>query len=901
MRGLFRNCLIFGLWVALGFAFVKESAGAVYTLTLQTNGSGAITRNPTNSVYPAGSVVTVTASPDSGWYFSGWTGDATGSANPLNVTMDANKVITGNFQPLPSYTLTTATNGAGSISLNPPGGSYLSNSFVTATATPASGWVFLNWAGDASGNTNPVNVTMNGNKSITAVFAQRAAIDQGPQDVIAEVGDTVSFNVHAVGTPPLRYQWWFDNSSLAGATNTSLTLSNVQLNQEGAYSITVSNAYGAATNSAMLTITNGCIGTNVVTVASEAALRNAMAIGGLVRCCFNGTISLSNTIDVTRDVTLDAHGRSVVISGNNSNRIFTVAPGVNFSATNVVFANGRNVAQPAFPGQGGGIFSMGGSVWLTSCVLVSNSVVGAAAPIGGTGTAGQGGAIFVQGGSLMLQSVGLSNNAAIGGLGILSSVNPNQPGGNGQGGAIYVTNGTGLIINCDLRSNVCTASPGTASFGGTSAAALGGAVFLASGSVTLSNSTLGANMALGSNAPAIFNGGNEKPSGAYGGALAAAAGQMTLMRCQVISNVAIGGNAWRYSGTGEAQGGAIYSSATFRARESTFADNQALSGSGSDIDTDGRGGAIYNLGLAELNACSLIANLARGGSSLDFGPNQKNPGGHGLGGAVFNSSQLIMTNCTTALNLAQGGETYGFNGSIAGGVAGSGAGGGVYDASNGVFTAVNVTIASNSVVSVTEGPYWTNYGFADGANIAVTNGTISLMNSILAYPGTNNNAWGTITDAGYNMSSDGSANFNSGSSFNFTDPLLGPLADNGGPTLTMALSWNSPAVDFGTSVGAPLTDQRGVTRPAGLGFDMGAFELVASPIQRPILSIVRGGNSVWLSFQAQAGASYVLQNSATLATWIDTEVIGPFGSDRQINRTNNFYSPSINFFRLRIQ
>src|SRR5215471_15283506 len=81
---------------------------------------------------------------------------------------------------------------------------------------------------------------------------------------------------------------------------------------------------------------------NVVTVASEAALRDAMAMGGLVVCSFDGTITLSNAIDVTRDVTLDAHGHSVAISGNNSNRIFTVASGVNFSATNVVFANGRN-------------------------------------------------------------------------------------------------------------------------------------------------------------------------------------------------------------------------------------------------------------------------------------------------------------------------------------------------------------------------------------------------------------------------------------------------------------------------------------------------------------------------------------------------------------------------------
>jgi len=109
---LSRNYLVFGLWIALSFLFAKESAAAVYTLTLQTNGSGAITRNPTNSVYPAGSVVTITGTPAAGWYFTAWTGDENSTANPLNVTMSSNKVITANFQPLPTYTLTTATDGA---------------------------------------------------------------------------------------------------------------------------------------------------------------------------------------------------------------------------------------------------------------------------------------------------------------------------------------------------------------------------------------------------------------------------------------------------------------------------------------------------------------------------------------------------------------------------------------------------------------------------------------------------------------------------------------------------------------------------------------------------------------------------------------------------------------------
>jgi hypothetical protein len=901
MKNIFHNRLCFILCAALWNLAARESAAAVYTLTIQTNGQGSVTRNPTNSAYPSGSVVTITATPAAGWYFSAWTGDENSTANPFNVTMSSNKVITANFQPLPTYTLTTSTDGAGSISLDPPGGSYLSNSVVSATATPASGWLFLNWAGDASGKANPVAVTMNGNKAITAVFAQPAAIDQSPQNAIAEVGDTANFNVHAVGTAPLIYQWWFNNSKLAGATSTTLTLSNVQLNQEGTYSITVSNTYGAATNSATLTITNGCIGTNVVTAASEAELRNAMAIGGLVRCCFNGTITLSNTIDVTRDVILDAHARSVVISGNNAVRLFNVQSGVMFSATNLVFANGRNVGQggvnPPNPGQGGAIFSIGGTVQLVSCALLSNSVTGGQGVTGGVGGKGQGGAIFLSGGSLLLNSVTVSSNMASGGRGASDPLTP-ALGGNGQGGAIYTAGSSVLILNCVLSNNVCTAPTGEAGSGGRGAAASGGALFQEAGSVTFTNSTLTFNQAFGIDSPTIV-GPFPRPGAAYGGAIAVSAGTTTIIRCQMTSNLARGGNAFRYSGTGEAQGGAIYSSGSVFANDCSFAGNQALSGNNSNVNTDGRGGAIYNLGMAVLNGCSLISNLARGGTAVDFVSNQRNPAGHGLGGAIFNAAQFNMTNCTAALNLAQGGNAYAFFPGSIGGVQGTGAGGSVYNTSNGVFTAINVTIASNSVA---QGNGWTNNnGFADGANIAVTNGTIWLRNSILAYPGTNNNAWGTITDAGYNMSSDGSANFNSGTSFNFTDPLLQALANNGGPTWTMALSPDSPAVDFGTSVGAPLTDQRGFPRPSGLGFDMGAYELSASSIQRPILKIWRAGNSVRLSFQAQAGATYILQNSTTLTNWTDGETIGPFGSDTQVNRTNNFYSPSIDFFRLRVQ
>jgi uncharacterized repeat protein (TIGR02543 family) len=125
--------------------------------------------------------VTLTAISNSPtWYFSSWSGDATGTANPLNVQMLSDKAITATFQQLPTYTLTLATNGQGTIASSPDGGVYASNTAVTVTATPAAGWVFTAWSGDAAGAANPVSVTMSRNLSLTATFAQLPAFDVQP-------------------------------------------------------------------------------------------------------------------------------------------------------------------------------------------------------------------------------------------------------------------------------------------------------------------------------------------------------------------------------------------------------------------------------------------------------------------------------------------------------------------------------------------------------------------------------------------------------------------------------------------------------------------------------------------------------------------------------------------------
>ena len=106
--------------------------------------------------------------------------------------------------------------------------------------------------------------------------------------------------------------------------------------------------------------------------------------------------------------------------------------------------------------------------------------------------------------------------------------------------------------------------------------------------------------------------------------------------------------------------------------------------------------------------------------------------------------------------------------------------------------------------------------------------TVTVTNSIVANNGTYNcqiegGGAAVLNSGGNNVFTDPSCN-PVGSDIPVADPLLGPLADNGGPTLTQALLPGSPAIDAANNAVCPATDQRGVARDAAC--DVGAFELV---------------------------------------------------------------------------
>lgn len=134
-----------------------------------TAGSGG-TVSP-GGIYNAGTVVTVSATPDSTHDFTGWSGDAAGTSNPVGLTLDRNKSVQANFA-LKLFGLTTSATTGGTVT---PGGSYPYGTSVTISAAPDATHRFIGWAGDASGSVTSILVTLTGPLNVQAVFIIKTA------------------------------------------------------------------------------------------------------------------------------------------------------------------------------------------------------------------------------------------------------------------------------------------------------------------------------------------------------------------------------------------------------------------------------------------------------------------------------------------------------------------------------------------------------------------------------------------------------------------------------------------------------------------------------------------------------------------------------------------------------
>jgi len=181
---------------------------------------------------------------------------------------------------------------------------------------------------------------------------------------------------------------------------------------------------------------------------------------------------------------------------------------------------------------------------------------------------------------------------------------------------------------------------------------------------------------------------------------------------------------------------------------------------------------------------------------------------------------------------------------ISGNMATDGSGGIHGQSASGSLNLTNVTITgntgyyvggldneNNATVHVVNSTIAGNHYTADVSLLPVggifNDATITFLNTIIAGNDGNNchnDIHGTWTSLGHNLDGGNPCLFTQPGALYNTDPLLGALADNGGPTQTMALLVGSPAIDAGMDIGCPATDQRGIPRPFGPHCDIGAYE-----------------------------------------------------------------------------
>lgn len=188
-----------------------------------TAADGSVTWRPEQESYQPGQTVTLEAVPNAGYRFSNWTGDLSGSTNPVTLVMDASKSVSASFA-LQACSL-TVTALEGSVTKRPDQASYPHGAAVTLEAVPNTGYAFTNWTGDLSGNTNPVTLVMDAHKSVSAGFALSAyslsvaavdgSVTKSPDQTNYSHGETVT--LQAVPKPGHRFTSW--TGDLSGNTN----------------------------------------------------------------------------------------------------------------------------------------------------------------------------------------------------------------------------------------------------------------------------------------------------------------------------------------------------------------------------------------------------------------------------------------------------------------------------------------------------------------------------------------------------------------------------------------------------------------------------------------------------------------------------------------------------------
>ena len=635
----------------------------------------------------------------------------------------------------------------------------------------------------------------------------------------------------------------------------------------------------------------GILNDGTLTLDSAAILSNAVPLGGNSRPALGGGVYNGGALTVTNST---FSGDSADFGGAIFNAgVLSIATSL-FGPSNSVGGNSATA--------GGGVFNDNGqAVSISASTFSGNTATSAGGGIDNSGT-----------GTMTLDNVGLTGNATGGSGGAIENT-----------ATLMVQNGSTLSANSatiqgggidnvgtlTVSASVLGVSP---SFGGNSAGS-GGAIENA-GSLTVGpNCTLSGNQATNGNGGAIDNAAsgsalvesstlsNNTASGS-GGAIETA-GSLSVDACIVSGNTAATGN-----------GGGVnndsFASQTVSLGDSTLSGNSATVGNGGGV-------SVSNYSAVTISNCAFTADSA---------------GGSGGGLNLLSSSVASIGGSTFSANLAVSGGAIQDSGTLSmanstlyGNTAGSGGGGGLAVSGSGAGAALtNVTVTANRANSGLGGGI-----HVAGGDVLTLNNTLVAGNLGTTTPGPDDltgavasTSSSNLIGVGTNLSgiTNGAQGNQIGTAAAPINARLGPLADNGGSTLTVALLPGSPAIDAGSSapaVAANLTnDQRGIgyARNANggggaLAVDIGAFEVqndvvnlsgdpttpVANKLslrEAIVLANTHATDSVHITFAYGVAGTIALDNTqGTLEIASNQNISGPGAAVLTVKEN----SPSTNF------
>ncbi len=655
-----------------------------------------------------------------------------------------------------------------------------------------------------------------------------------------------------------------DNNTASGSTGADDGGGGI-FNNGGTLNVTSSNIRGNVADGTagsgggilnlggILTVTGGEISGNTAVRAGGGIEDNSTGTAG--------SVTLTN-LDLLNNNTgaspgnggglhMTGPGTSDIIGGLVDGNTAAAEGGGLWNGSGIMTVNGTTVSNNTASGTalaegGGGIFNAGGTVNISNATISGNDADGV--------TAGSGGGILNDaGGSLTVTDTEISGNTS-------------QRAGGGIEDNSSIATGSVTLTNVDLLNNETGPTPGNGGglhmtgpgasdiTGGivnlNIAASEGGGLWNGTGTMTVDGTEVSENTASG------------LTSTEGGGGLFNAGGTLNISNAEIFSNTAdgtagSGGGILNDAGTLTVDESAIFFNGSTRAGggiEATAGSMTTLTDVGLDLNdagnAPGNGGGMHITGAgdADITGGNVGGNTAEEGGGLWNGSGTMNvtevtvagntasrdavdTGGGGLfnnGGTLNISRSTVSSNNTTGLT-ASGGGVHSENGlttveySTISGNSTLGNGGGVFG--NGDVNVVASTITDNTANG-------------NGGGIAQTSNTATVGSSIVAVnfaaAGQDIAGMGTFTSADYNLiGEDDLTLFTSagndliGVGGSPIDPLLNPLADNGGPTFTHELNCASPAIDAGDP-GNSSPDQRNIAIAGGQR-DIGAFERDSTP------------------------------------------------------------------------